>query len=217
MNKITTRPPTHHVDDDGTELVTITRARFEELLAAEEDADDLAAAIKGRKSIDEEGAVPAVVARAIRAGQNPVYAWRRYNGMTQADLADRVDVTQAAIARLEAAPVGSGRRATLEAIAEALGAPIDSLDPIDNSPVGKMRRVVAESTDALTGRVLRVASKARDATPGMIASSGSAKVTGEIVARAASSAMMKRDSKSGKIVGKRIMRPASAKPFKEKG
>src|SRR3546814_13470790 len=94
MNKMTTRPPTHHVDDDGTELVTSTRARFDELLAAEEDADDLAAAIKGRKSIDEEGAVPAVVARAIRAGQNPVFAWRRYNGMTQADLADRVDVTQ---------------------------------------------------------------------------------------------------------------------------
>src|SRR3546814_11726678 len=95
-------------------------------------ADDLAAAIKGRKSIDEEGAVPAVVARAIRAGQNPVFAWRRYNGMTQADLADRVDVTQAAIARLEAAPVGSGRRTNLEATAEAPGRTTASPNPSDN-------------------------------------------------------------------------------------
>src|SRR3546814_503374 len=129
-------------------------------------ADDLAAAIKGRKSIDEEGAVPAVVARAIRAGQNPVFAWRRYNGMTQADLADRVDVTQAAIARLEAAPVGSGRRATLEAIAEALGAPIDSLDPIDNSAIGRARKLIAESTDPKTGRIMRVKSAPSAARPG---------------------------------------------------
>lgn len=207
MTDNTALHPALFVDDDGNEMVMITRARFEELLAAEEDADDLAAAVKARKSIDEEGAVPAVVSRAIRAGQNPVFAWRRYNGMTQADLADRADVTQAAIARIEAGPIGSGRRATLEAIAEALRAPIDSIDPIDNSPTGKMRRVVAESTDALTGRVLRVATKAQAAT-------------GTMIGVNTRDHMVKSDSKTGKISGlsgKRIMRTVSTKPIKEKG
>lgn len=204
MTDITARPPTHFVDDDGTEMVTITRARFDELMAAEEDADDLAAAVNARRSIDEEGAIPAAVSRAIRAGQNPIFSWRRYRGMTQGDLAARAEVTQAAITRLEAAPVGSGRRQTLEAIAKALDAPIDSIDPIDESDTGKMRRAIAESTNVKTGRILHVVARPSRAKAGA--------TDGEF--------LVVRDSATGKMVGKagrRIYRTAGAKPVKEKG
>jgi transcriptional regulator with XRE-family HTH domain len=110
---------------DGTEMVIITRARFDALLAAEEDVDDLAAAEEGAASIAEDGGVPLEVMVAVQGGTHPIAAWRRLRGLTQAQLAEACDppLTQAAIARLEKAEPGAGRPDTLAAIAAALDAP----------------------------------------------------------------------------------------------
>jgi DNA-binding XRE family transcriptional regulator len=150
------RAPVFFTREDGTEMVTISRARFDELIAAEEDADDLAAAINARRSIDEEGSIPAAVSRAVRNGMNPIRAWRRHRRLTQDELAQKAGVTQGAIGKLEALPAGSGRRDTLEKVAAALGAPLDHIDPVDDSATGKLRRAVANSSNPKTGRLLRV-------------------------------------------------------------
>lgn len=116
--------PQNFTAPDGTEMVIIPRAHYEALLEAAEDADDLAAAYAARRSAETEGTIPAEVSRDVRAGRNPVAAWRRHRGMSQAELASRAGITQAAVARIESAPAGSGRPATLESLAAALGAPI---------------------------------------------------------------------------------------------
>jgi hypothetical protein len=113
---------------DGTRLVIITEAEYQALLEAQEDADDLAAAINGMKSMADDGAVPAEVSRAIRSGAHPIAAWRQFRRFSQAQLAEKVNVTQAAIARLEGAPIGAGKIVTRRAIADAVGAPYYAFD-----------------------------------------------------------------------------------------
>ncbi len=56
-----------------------------------------------------------------------IRAWREHIGITQRELAARIGVSQAAVAKLEK-PNARPRRATLEKIAEALGIPIENLD-----------------------------------------------------------------------------------------
>ena len=56
-----------------------------------------------------------------------IRAWRDHIGITQRELAVRIGVSQAAVAKLEK-PSARPRRATLEKIAEALGISIEYLD-----------------------------------------------------------------------------------------
>ena len=56
-----------------------------------------------------------------------IRAWRDHIGITQRELAVRIGVSQAAVAKLER-PTAKPRRATLEKIAEALGISIENLD-----------------------------------------------------------------------------------------
>ena len=112
---------------DGTRLVIITEAEYNSLLEDRDDADDLAAALRGLKSIADEGAVPAEVSRGVRGGKHPIAAWRGYRELSQAQLAKRVGVTQAAIARIESADADVGRPETRRKIAEALDAPLWSI------------------------------------------------------------------------------------------
>lgn len=111
----------------GERLVIITETEYRALLDARDDADDLAAAINGRASIAEDGAIPAGVVRAVRNGVHPIHAWRVHRDMTQAELAEKSGVTQAAIARIETAGPDAGRPATRKAIATALDAPLWSI------------------------------------------------------------------------------------------
>jgi DNA-binding XRE family transcriptional regulator len=113
--------------EKGEELVVLTRADYEALLDAAEDADDLAAAYQGLKSMQNEDSIPMDVSKAIRSGVHPVAAWRQHRGLTQAALADRVQISQAAIARIEGSTPGSGSMATLTGLSQALNAPLWSL------------------------------------------------------------------------------------------
>jgi DNA-binding XRE family transcriptional regulator len=139
---------------DGTEMVITTRARWQELtrLAEQAEAADDA-------GIEEAMMIPKDVADYVRAGLNPVAAWRKVSGMTQATLAQRARVTQAAIARIEASPAGAGRDETLRAIAKALGAPLAHINPPARTAIERMRKAIAQSGDPRTGRIMRPALK----------------------------------------------------------
>lgn len=72
------------------------------------------------------GTVPNdVVNRSFERGISPMAAWREHLGLTQAEIADRVGITQAAYAQMERSR--QPRRATLEKVSAALGLTVDQL------------------------------------------------------------------------------------------
>lgn len=66
-----------------------------------------------------------VVSRTVD-GSTPARAWREHLGLTQADMAERLGISQPAYAQQEARE--HLRRSTLEKIARALGINIEQLD-----------------------------------------------------------------------------------------
>ena len=78
-------------------------------------------------NIRSTGIPQAVVEAHILRAIPMIRAWREHIGITQRELAARIGVSQAAVAKLEK-PNAKPRRATLEKIAEALGISIDNLD-----------------------------------------------------------------------------------------
>lgn len=84
---------------NGGELVVIPRADYDRLVELVEDARDIA--YVSLTSKDQDFAIPGEVLEAIFAGDAPVKAWRKYHGLTQAQLAERTGLSQPAIANLE--------------------------------------------------------------------------------------------------------------------
>ena len=68
-----------------------------------------------------------VVERVIMGKLTPMRAWREHLGLTQSDVAARMDVSQAAYAQLEA-PEARPRQTTLRRVAQALGIQLEQLD-----------------------------------------------------------------------------------------
>jgi DNA-binding XRE family transcriptional regulator len=72
------------------------------------------------------GTVPnAVVNAAFDRGVSPMAAWREHLRVTQAEVAGRIGITQAAYAQMERAK--RPRKATLEKVAAALGLEAEQL------------------------------------------------------------------------------------------
>lgn len=137
------------VTPDGTEMVIVQRKDWDAVC-------DLASSAV-TKFEEEKMNIPQDVDEYMKLGLNPVAAWRRHVGVTQAVLADKVGVTQAAIARIEAGPTGAGRDDTLTRIAKALGAPLAHINPPATTPADRMRKAFDNSTNAKTGCLLRPA------------------------------------------------------------
>ena len=76
---------------------------------------------------DEQVTIPhEVVKRSTLGGVSPVRAWREYLGLTQAEVATRMGVSQSAFAQMEA-PDGKPRMNTLKKVASALGVVTEQL------------------------------------------------------------------------------------------
>ncbi len=72
------------------------------------------------------GMVPnAVVNRVFDAGLSPMAAWREHLRLTQAEVAARMGVTQAAYAQIEAGK--RPRKTTLQKVAGAMGLEVEQL------------------------------------------------------------------------------------------
>ncbi|MDL2207963.1 helix-turn-helix domain-containing protein [Desulfovibrio sp. OttesenSCG-928-F20] len=61
-----------------------------------------------------------VASRVLKKQISPIRAWREHLGLTQAEVAARMDVSQSALAQMEA-PDARPRLATLKKVAAALG------------------------------------------------------------------------------------------------
>ena len=68
-----------------------------------------------------------VVGKIIMDELTPIRAWREHLGLTQTQVAERMGITQAAFAQMEA-PDAKPRKSTLRKVAAALGLAVEQLD-----------------------------------------------------------------------------------------
>lgn len=81
-----------------------------------------------RLSSRVETAVPnEVVERVIMDKLTPIRAWREHLGLTQSEVAARMEISQAALAQLESSEARP-RKSTLRRVAQALGIQLEQLD-----------------------------------------------------------------------------------------
>lgn len=79
-----------------------------------------------RRFARDEGLIPHEVVSATVDGASPMKAWREHLGLTQAEVAARMGISQAAYAQSEAA--ARPRKATMTRAAAALGITLEQLD-----------------------------------------------------------------------------------------
>jgi DNA-binding XRE family transcriptional regulator len=110
----------------GEELVVLSRADYDALTAlaaeAEEDAADIAAydAAIAALSAGTDAALPAPVSDAIHKGANRLRTIRQFARFTQAEVAERADISQSYLSALEA-----GARALNDDVAHRLARALD--------------------------------------------------------------------------------------------
>lgn len=76
---------------------------------------------------DESLTIPHEVVAASIDGDSMIKAWREHLGLTQAELAQRLNISQPALAKLEK-PDAKPRKSTLVKVAAALGIKLAQLD-----------------------------------------------------------------------------------------
>ena len=75
-----------------------------------------------------ETAVPnEVVERVIMGKLSPIRGWREHLGLTQSEVAARMEISQAALAQIESSEAHP-RKTTLRRVAQALGIQLEQLD-----------------------------------------------------------------------------------------
>ena len=115
--------------DSGAELAVLPREEYERLRAA--DGEDT---IDGRAIDDARAAmaagrlvkIPLDIANAIADGANRIRTFRKWRGLTQADLAAKAGIGQGYLSDLEKGQ-RDGSTTTLNGIAQALQLPLDVL------------------------------------------------------------------------------------------
>lgn len=112
----------------GDEMVVISRAEFDRLKGAAEDAADLRAYDRAKAALasGEEELIPADMLDRMLAGESPVKLWRQHRGLTQAALAAMADLSEGYLSQIETGK-RDGTVESFKRIAEALGLTVDDL------------------------------------------------------------------------------------------
>lgn len=121
--------------DRDADTVTMSRAEYEALIAATEDAEDLAhlAAQEERERIlgveaARQDHLPGELVGRMLDGEPPVRLWREQRGLTLSDLADRAGIAVSYLSEIEGGRKPGSVRA-LRKLARALGLTVDDLVP----------------------------------------------------------------------------------------
>jgi DNA-binding XRE family transcriptional regulator len=112
----------------GEEIVILSRAEFDRLVARREDVDDVKAADRIMARVansTEEILTDAEVSELLNA-PSPLAFWRKKRGLTQAALAKAAGIAQGFLSEIEAGKK-SGDVKTLRKIASALTITLDDL------------------------------------------------------------------------------------------
>ena len=121
--------PQHFTAPDGTKMVVLTAAEFDRLRELAEDAEDvIAATLQLERTRQGEQGVPGeVVSFMLNDGLSPIAAWRKFRGLSQADLAARAGCSQVWLSKIESG-AARGAAKLRRAIATALDAPLWSIE-----------------------------------------------------------------------------------------
>jgi len=112
----------------GEDIVILSRAEYDRLISAGEDAADarVASAALERVHSGAEALIPDEDMDAFLAAPTPLAFWRKKRGLSQAALAAAAGVSQGYVSEIEAGKK-TGDVATLRRFATALGLRIDDL------------------------------------------------------------------------------------------
>ena len=112
----------------GERLIVLSEADYDRLVAAAEDAEDMAMVAEFRRklAIGEEEFLPTAFVDRMLAGENLVRLWREHRTMTSSALAKRAGVAQSYLSEIETGKKDGGIR-TMKKLADALGVTLDDL------------------------------------------------------------------------------------------
>ncbi len=119
--------PTIIERDGKPEYAILEYSEYERLVAAAEDAADLAA-LAALDADEIEDDLPNEMVARLLASENPIRVWREHRGMTGQQLAEAVAVQQSYISQIETGK-REGMVDVLRRIATALGVTLDDLYP----------------------------------------------------------------------------------------
>ena len=117
---------------NGEELIVISRADYDDLVAGVVDLDDDAVAARivadSLAAIErgEDIALPEEIWARLEARESPVRVLREFRAMTQTDLAKAADISQSYLSEIERG-ARDGTISTIKAIARALAVPLTVL------------------------------------------------------------------------------------------
>jgi len=116
------------IEIEGKQVVVISADDYRALLEKAEMLDDVAAYDRAKAALmaGDDELVPAVVAHAILDGESPVRVWRQHREMSQVQLAEAADISQAYLAQIETGK-REGTVALYRSLADALGVDLDDL------------------------------------------------------------------------------------------
>ncbi|MGB5092711.1 MAG: helix-turn-helix transcriptional regulator [Parvibaculum sp.] len=131
-------------DSEGKAIYAIVPvALFEKLTRAQEDLDDLRAAVSGSSfGMERLDAVPAEVAHKIAEGDHPVRVWREYRGLKGVELAREAGISPAYLSEIETCKK-DGTFRIMTQIARVLDVMLDDLAPPADEAARRERELVA--------------------------------------------------------------------------
>lgn len=117
-------------DSEGNEIYAVVpMPLFEKLTRAQEDLEDLRAAVSGSSfGMERLDAVPAEVAHKIAEGDHPVRVWREYRGLKGVELAREAGISPAYLSEIETCKK-DGTFRIMTQIARVLDVMLDDLAP----------------------------------------------------------------------------------------
>jgi DNA-binding XRE family transcriptional regulator len=110
----------------GDEIVILSRAEYESLLASRDEDEADAATARARLSEGAGDTLTSAEVDALLAAPTPLAFWRKKRGLTQQKLATAAGVGQGFLSEIEAGKK-TGDVGTLKRIAEALALRLDDL------------------------------------------------------------------------------------------
>ena len=117
------------VEIAGQKMAMLPMGDYERLLECAENRADVVAAERAEKRrLNGEEYVPFCLVESIMKGENALRAWRKYRGMTLADLAAKADARFATLSEIENGKA-QGKPALWRALACALNVSVDDILP----------------------------------------------------------------------------------------
>lgn len=119
------------VEIAGQKMAMLPIDDYQRLLEVAEDREDaLSAMAAERRRAEGEEYLPVEMVDRILNGESALKVWRKYRGMTLADLAGKIGMTEASLSRTENGKQFPGSP-VWRALAEALKVSVDDILPLE--------------------------------------------------------------------------------------